>query len=142
MTLVSIHSTVKGIRVPRQKLLQLGEVILGAGRRSQKVNLIFVADREMRQLNRRYRGKDKTTDVLSFHLDGDDDGLFGEIYISVAQARRNARKEGKSLRSEILLLFCHGLLHLCGIHHPTDAARRRMKRLEDKYLGQIDGIRS
>jgi probable rRNA maturation factor len=100
------------------------------------LSVLFVGDRAMRTLNRRYRGKDKTTDVLSFSLR---EGAFphvqpdvlGDIVIAVPTAARQAAEREHSLGSEIEFLLVHGLLHLLGYDHErgNDEARR-MKRRE------------
>jgi rRNA maturation RNase YbeY len=133
-----MHTTIPGIRVPRLKLARVAEIVLRARGIGKSVSLILVADDTMRRLNRRFRRQDKTTDVLSFALDDDADPLLGEIYISVPEARRNAAECGRALTAEILHLFCHGLLHLAGVHHPDAKARAEMMRLEERYLSQVE----
>ena len=93
----------------------------------------FVSDRAMRELNRRWRGKRGTTDVLSFPAAQDEfeksDGLsLGDVVISVEQAARQAAEHGLKLEEEIRQLILHGLLHLCGYDHETDGGE--MNRLE------------
>jgi probable rRNA maturation factor len=134
MSGVNIHNTVAGTRVPRAKLTRLAEIVLHAQGVAKSVNLVLVADSTMRQLNRRFRRQDKTTDVLSFAMEDACDPLLGEIYISIPTARRNAAGDGRRLEEELLQLFSHGLLHLTGTHHPNAKARAEMKRLEDQYL--------
>jgi probable rRNA maturation factor len=98
----------------------------------------LVGDRRIRVLNRRFRGKDRPTDVLSFPSAKeevpwkspvtDPTPRLGEIVISVPAALRQAREEGHSLREEIRLLVIHGVLHLMGYDHETDGGE--MKRRE------------
>jgi len=133
----AIYNTVAGTRVPRTALAKLAKIVLHGERRKQSVILVFIDDRRMSSLNRQFRGKDKTTDVLSFNMNEPDDPLLGEIYISIAEARRNAREYGITPTQEILKLFCHGLLHLCGIHHPTPKKRAAMAAKEDAYLRRL-----
>lgn len=131
---INIHNTVSRTHVPRSALTKLALIVLKAERNSKNVNLIFVDDSRMHELNREFRGKDKTTDVLSFAMEDDDDPLLGEIYISISEARRNALEYEITLTQEIQKLFCHGLLHLLGVHHPTERARSLMAAKEEKYL--------
>ena len=138
MSGVRIDNTVAGIRVPRARLMRLAEIVLRAQGAAKSVNLILVADCTMRQLNRRFRRRDRTTDVLSFAMEEDSDPLLGEIYISIPTAKRNAAGDGRRLDEELLRLFCHGLLHLTGTHHPNAKARAEMKRLEDRYLLHLE----
>jgi probable rRNA maturation factor len=100
---------------------------------AQGMTVAFVSDRAMRELNRRWRHQQGTTDVLSFPADQDEferlDGLsLGDVVISVEQASRQARENGLSLDQEIAQLILHGLIHLCGYDHATDNGE--MDRLE------------
>jgi probable rRNA maturation factor len=97
------------------------------------VTVAFVSDRTMRELNKRWRGKRGTTDVLSFPAEQNKfekrNGLMlGDIVISVDQATRQAKENKLSRDHEISQLILHGLLHLCGYDHVTDDGE--MNRLE------------
>jgi probable rRNA maturation factor len=88
---------------------------------SREANILVAGNGELRQLNRRFRGKDQPTDVLSFPaLRGAKAGLAGEIAISATIAAANARRLGHSPALEIKVLALHGLLHLAGFDHETD----------------------
>jgi probable rRNA maturation factor len=100
---------------------------------SAGASVVFVSDRLMRQLNRRWRGKHGTTDVLSFPANQDefektDGAILGEVVISVEQAARQAKENRLDLDDEIAQLILHGLLHLSGYDHSTDNGE--MDRLE------------
>jgi probable rRNA maturation factor len=89
----------------------------------------------MKSLNRRFRGKDKPTDVLSFPADPDDGNqLAGEIAISSEIASKNARLLGHHPAEEIKILVLHGLLHLRGFDHERDkgemAKREHLMRVK------------
>ncbi len=90
------------------------------------LSLAFVDDATMRRLNRRFRQKDKTTDVLTFE---------SEIVISVDQARRQASEEGHSLTTEIRYLLLHGILHSFGYDHETDQGE--MNELEHEVRAKV-----
>jgi probable rRNA maturation factor len=97
------------------------------------VTVAFVSDRAMLELNRRWRGKRVTTDVLSFPAGQDHfeklEGLsLGDVVISVDQAARQAVAHGLEFDEEVSLLILHGLLHLSGYDHETD--RGEMNRME------------
>ncbi len=96
------------------------------------VTVTFVLDREMRALNRRWRRLDQTTDVLSFSaIEGElvlgDDQLLGDLVISSETAARQARGYGHDVVTEVGVLFCHGLLHLCGLDHERSEAQAQMQ---------------
>lgn len=96
-----------------------------------EVHVLITGDERIRELNRRYRGKDRATDVLSFP-DGDElpSGLtlLGEIVISLDAARRQAQTLGHDEVREISELVLHGTLHLLGYDHARD--RGKMNGLE------------
>ena len=88
-----------------------------------EVNIYVTSSREMQALNRRYRRKNKPTDVLSFPLPAP--GLGGDIAISVEIAAGSAEALGHSLETEVKILILHGLLHLAGFDHETDDGEMR-----------------
>jgi probable rRNA maturation factor len=97
------------------------------------ITIVFVSDRRMRELNRVWRGKRGTTDVLSFSPGPDEfenpgGSNLGDVVISVEQAERQAKENDLSLDQEIAQLILHGLIHLCGYDHSTD--KGEMDRLE------------
>jgi probable rRNA maturation factor len=110
-----------------------------AGLRDTGLSILLVGDRAMRSLNRRYRGKDRTTDVLSFSLREGQGAvashrLLGDIVISVPAARRQAREARHSLRAEVDRLLVHGLLHLLGYDHERGKAEERRMRARERRL--------
>ena len=97
------------------------------------VTVVFVSDRAMRVINRTWRGKRGTTDVLSFPAKQDEfeklaDLNLGDIVISAEQAALQAQENGLEFDEEVSQLILHGLLHLCGYDHETDNGE--MNRLE------------
>src|SRR5882672_1683281 len=104
------------------------------------VTVAFVSDRAMRELNRMWRGKRATTDVLSFPAAQTEfekgGGLnLGDVVVSIEQAERQANEHGLSFENEIAQLILHGLLHLSGYDHETD--RGEMNRLELRLRKQL-----
>ena len=99
------------------------------------VNVLLTSRAEMKSLNRRFRGKDKTTDVLSFPAEPDAQKQFaGEIAISAEIASQNARALGHLPAQEVKILVLHGVLHLRGYDHECDNGQmaRREKLLRAK----------
>jgi len=97
----------------------------------------FIGDRTMRQLNRTYRGVDRTTDVLSFPGGRTPEGThLGDLVISVPQAARQAAEHGLPLRRELRELLLHGVLHCLGYDHETDDGEmdRLERRLRRRYI--------
>ncbi|MEQ1642894.1 MAG: rRNA maturation RNase YbeY [Pyrinomonadaceae bacterium] len=96
--------------------------------------IAFISDDRMKQLNEMFRGKDSTTDVLSFphepdEFDPDKDNL-GDIVISTEQAQKQAAENGLTFETEIKQLILHGVLHLCGYDHETDDGEMNARELE------------
>jgi probable rRNA maturation factor len=104
-------------------------------------SVAFVSDRRMTELNEFFRGKDSTTDVLSFPHESDPadvpvsaggfpENFLGDIVISVEQAQRQAKENKLTLENEIKQLILHGVLHLCGYDHETDDGEMNERELE------------
>ncbi len=109
------------------------------------VTVLLTTDRAIRRLNQEFRGKDKATDVLSFpagEMAGDE---AGDLAISVQTARKQAAEHGHALAVELKVLMLHGLLHLAGYDHETDAGQmaKRERALRAKLglpLGLIERV--
>ncbi|MEK7857383.1 MAG: rRNA maturation RNase YbeY [Acidobacteriota bacterium] len=97
-------------------------------------SIAFVSDRRMTELNKFFRGKNTTTDVLSFPSEREefepDDQSLGDIVISAEQAQKQAMENGLTLELEIKQLILHGVLHLCGYDHETDDGEMNARELE------------
>ena len=107
-------------------------------RQDVEISLLLCDDAYMTQLNRRYRKKDRPTDVLSFEQQGpaiDQGRVLGDIVISLETAERNCEGDRAQTREEVDRLFCHGLLHLLGYDHATARQRGEMTRKQAQYLG-------
>ena len=96
--------------------------------RLQNVFVWLISDRRMSRLHREFLGKSGPTDVLTFQ--------HGEIFISVETAKRHARWFGNSLTRELELYILHGLLHLHEFDDRTRAQARKMRRTQEKILGE------
>ena len=95
-------------------------------------SVAFVSDDRMWKLNWSFRGKDSTTDVLSFPHEREpheQDDSLGDIVISADQAQKQAEENKLSLENEIKQLILHGLLHLCGYDHETDKGEMNKREI-------------
>ena len=143
--------------VPRRVLGEVTRTVVraaltyGQAPNVSETGVYFVDDGEIRELNRRYRSIDRSTDVLAFAMrEGPkmpDVGcrgpeLLGDIVVSLDAARRQALERGHSVRREVGVLLTHGALHLLGYDHPGGAARRRerehMRRAESAVLAGLE----
>lgn len=113
-----------------------------------EVSLVLADDEYIRVLNRQYRDKDCSTDVLSFALnegdeplmiDGPEEVLLGDIIISLETATRQAEEYGHSLERELAYLTVHGILHLLGYDHMTEEDKKEMRK-EEEYVLSFLGI--
>lgn len=116
-----------------------------AGDRPVEVSVALVDEPTIAQLNARFRGIDRPTDVLSFSLDdpddptppetaGDEPRLLGEIVISAPRAVAQAQEYGHSVERELAYLAVHGCLHLLGYDHEDEESRRVMRAREEAAL--------
>ena len=100
-----------------------------------EVTVLLTTDSGIRSLNRRFRKKNKATDVLSFPVDDPTFGQAGDLAISVDMAARQAGEQGHKLSVELRVLMLHVLLHLSGHDHETDAGE--MAALEQKLRAEL-----
>ena len=96
--------------------------------------LVLANDRLQRTLNRRFRGKDRSTNVLSF--DAAPAGL-GDVVLALETVQAEAEAQGKSLADHVAHLVVHGVLHLMGYDHAGATEARRMERLEGEILAGL-----
>jgi probable rRNA maturation factor len=129
-------------RLPRHEIEAFTNRVIRAARtRRSTASIAFVDDAAMKRLNRDFRGRHKTTDVLTFPADdswaepGSTGQPLGDIVISIDQARRQARTEKHSLAIEIRYLILHGVLHALGYDHETDDGE--MNALELKVRRKV-----
>jgi len=144
---VHLQSQVRRTTFDQARLGQLARAILAdVGETSAELGILFVSDQRMRSLNRQYRGKDRTTDVLAFamreactpHISPLRPDMLGDVVISVPTAWRQAIEAGRSLDEELACLLVHGILHLCGYDHErSEKEARRMHRRERMILRSI-----
>jgi len=142
---VHMQTHVRRVTFDQARLDRLARAILSdVGEASAELGILFVGDQRMRSLNRQYRGKDRSTDVLAFamreapHSSAD---LLGDVVIAVPTAVRQAKQGQRSLDEELTVLLVHGILHLCGYDHErSEKAARRMHRRERMILRSIGSL--
>lgn len=96
-------------------------------------SIVFVDDNQIHQLNKTYRNKNKPTDVLAFAMQegefaGVSPNVLGDVVVSVPTAAKQAVRADHPLMEEVTMLLVHGLLHLLGWDHDTDAKDVAMRR--------------
>ncbi len=120
----SVLNTTKG-KPPRLPFLDIKNAALG---KQYELSLVFIGGTKSRRLNRIYRGKDKSTNILSFELSK----KSGEIFIDLNLAKKQAKKFERKENNFIAFLFIHGLMHLKGMAHGD-----RMEKAEAKLRSQF-----
>lgn len=133
---MTVHVTLEG---PARRAVKGSEIARRArammratGCDERELSIVLTGDEQIQELNRIYRKKDKPTDVLSFSMQEGEDARFagallGDVIVAIPTARRQAMEKGVSLMEEVTELLAHGLLHLLGWDHRTDAEDRRMR---------------
>ncbi|MDI9586050.1 MAG: rRNA maturation RNase YbeY [Acidobacteriota bacterium] len=101
------------------------------------LSLVIVDDERMRELNLRFRNIDRTTDVISFEADRDEDEASGEIIISLPTARRQAQAAGHDTATELAWLVSHGLLHVAGMDDTTEDELAAMIDLQSETMKRM-----
>ncbi len=138
-------------RIDARRVARLADATLGVmGRDRANLTVAFVRDRVIRELNGKFRGSDRATDVLSFPAEDERKNAsgvhfmgsgvsehVGDIVVSTDTALRQANDAGHSFAREVDELVIHGVLHLCGYDHETD--RGQMNRLELKLRRKLLG---
>lgn len=133
-------------KVRRRALVTLARRVLAAegAPAPLKLSVVVTDDETVRELNRRYRGEDAPTDVLSFGLEPDDRFVappasprqLGEVVIAYPTAARQAGESGHDIDAELAHLLVHGLLHLLGHDHQSPKEARAMRAREEALLGR------
>lgn len=111
-----------------------GSKVLKGEKKDYKINVILVNDSYMTELNRLYLSHTGTTDVISFPFY--EKNLWGEIYICVPQALRQAKEYKTEPHQELERLLIHGILHLLGYNHQGHKEALLMEKKTLKYLGK------
>ncbi len=131
--MITIEKELEGIKESSLKRY-MGRAKKAVGLKGE-VSVLLTSNRQMRQLNRCFRGKDKPTDVISFPaVDAVSHKIAGDLAISVDMAAANAKSFGHTADQEVRVLILHGLLHLAGYDHEMDKGEmaRKEERLREK----------
>jgi len=121
----------------KKSFSQVAKIVLkGENRERDILSLAFIKKEEIKKLNKKFRGKNKPTDVLSFLLN--EKRYLGEIIICPEIVKENAKKYRVSVKKEMLKVFVHGILHLCGYDHEKSAGEaEKMQKKQEKYLNEL-----
>lgn len=126
-------------------------------KKSVEISLVITGEKRIKSLNKKFRGADKITDVLSFGNEEAEDKrkgnkfkkaikfinplseilYLGEIFICYPQAEKQARQKNHSVKKELNILLIHGILHLAGYNHKEEYEKSEMKIIEKKILAVL-----
>ena len=128
----------EGVKVTLNKRTDLKRFIDRMFRKEGKVlgslNIIFVSDKELLDINRRFLQHDYFTDIITFNTSDTDEAMSGELYISVDRVRDNALKLKIPYSTELRRVIFHGILHLCGYKDKTASQTQTIRAKENQYL--------
>lgn len=114
-------------RINKELLIGVAKKVLKReDRKTAELSIAIVGEARMRELNKKYRQKDKATDVLSFQY-----GNSGEVAICLKEVKKNAKKFKSTFNKELARVLIHGILHILGYSH------KGMAKKESYYLSQI-----
>jgi len=139
---VFVHSRVRHVLIREAAVRRVVQKLLACvGEAESEISIEFVGNTRMRRLNRDFRQKDRTTDVLAFacrEAGGPASPMLGDVVVSVPTAMGQAVALEYSLNEELVRLLIHGLLHLVGYDHELgEKEARRMRGKEEKLLAAL-----
>ncbi len=112
------------------------KVLSGENKGKENLSLAIVSSGEIRNLNKKFRKKDKPTDVLSFELK--DKIYLGEIIICPEVVKKNAKENKITFKKELYKIFIHGILHLLGYdHEKSEKEAQIMEAKQENYLSKF-----
>ncbi|MGC9318263.1 MAG: rRNA maturation RNase YbeY [Armatimonadota bacterium] len=124
--------------VDEEALAKAARLAQGAADRPlDAVSVAVVDDGRIREVNRRFRNTDATTDVIAFEAEEEAGRLAGEVIVSAQTARRQAEEAGHPLQAELCLLVAHGVLHVLGYEDYTPHDRAEMAELQEGVLQRM-----
>jgi len=129
----------KEVKAAKAALAKAAALGLGAKYSAKAVNLVFTDGPGIKELNRRFLGKNRLTDVIAFNFPPSPvpRADWGEIYVCVPVAEKQARRMGHSMITELLILTVHGALYLAGMDDGTPKKRRGMNLKTAKLLKKL-----
>ncbi|MBH76050.1 MAG: rRNA maturation RNase YbeY [Flavobacteriales bacterium] len=115
---------------------KLVDFIFKEKKNAKEINFIFCKDDYLQRINEKYLQHTNLTDVITFdHSQGKK--LIGDIYISVERVKENASKFGTTLKSELIRVMIHGVLHLIGYNDKSKVEKKCMRKMENKFLKRV-----
>ncbi len=116
-------------------------VLIGENKEEAGLSIALMGEGRIKELNKKYRGKNKVTDVLAFNGNPKLNLGLGEIVICLPEVKKNAKKFNTIFKKELARVLIHGILHLLGYEHEKDkGAAEKMEKKQEKYIREIPRI--
>lgn len=134
---INIETILASKKIKKRRIKQVAETVLSEEQVADaEITIVLVDDEYIKKLNNEYLNQNDTTDVISFQLEGFQEGDFleGEIYANENQIERQALEYGVSAENELYRIVIHGILHLIGYDDQTTGEKTTMTKKEDLYL--------
>lgn len=145
--IIEIRNLQRKYRLNQGLIRNKSKIILSlCGLKDAELGILIVNNQRIRMLNKKYRGMDKPTDVLSFPMMGTELNsvppmqplLLGDVVLSMEKIHSQAREQGHSAESEFMMLLTHGILHLIGYDHERSLQEeRKMRKKEGLILAKL-----
>lgn len=132
---ITIFNNTNKKRLPRKRIMNKIENVLSYFKSDKDINIIYVDEAQILDINKQYLGHNYVTDVISFDL-SDENNSIGEVYVCLQQAERQAKEYEVSLENELCRLAIHGVLHILGFDDKTKEEKQKMHKLEDIFLNK------
>ncbi len=129
------NETAEQVPLSREDLSRLTDLIrIHEQRNFLTLEVVFVNDSEILEMNRKYLGHDYVTDIITFPYHENEEPVEGTLFCCLTQISRQSRELNTEFGMELLRVVIHGLLHLVGYDDETEQQRNRMHSLENKYI--------
>ncbi|PIY93452.1 MAG: rRNA maturation RNase YbeY [Candidatus Magasanikbacteria bacterium CG_4_10_14_0_8_um_filter_32_14] len=139
----TVFKTVRNNFLSELEIKNIVFAIFKKNKKNGDISVHIVGDKKIRDLNKKYRSKDKVTDVLSFAIGEGDNILeteetdFGDIFVCLPQILRQAKENNISEREEMIRMLVHGVLHILGFDHMQEDEAKKMFNLQEKFVKKM-----
>ncbi|MFA7314536.1 MAG: rRNA maturation RNase YbeY [Candidatus Magasanikbacteria bacterium] len=139
----TVFKTVKNELLSELEIKNIIFFVLKKNNKDGDISVHIVGDKKIRDLNKKYRSKDRVTDVISFALEegepvlGTEEKDFGDIFICLPQIIRQSKENNISAREEMIRMLIHGVLHVLGFDHMQEIDANKMFGLQEKFVKKM-----
>lgn len=136
---IEVMNKTRNYKVNKRRIIELINELFRQTKTKEDayLSVAFIGEKEIRKLNKNYRGKDKATNVLSFSYENEPLHSLSRIYeiiICLNLARKESLRDNNSFDDYVIFLIIHGFLHLIGYDHRISKERKKMEHIEEELL--------